>query len=167
MGRLKLPRGERPVTASGAPPDGQSMGSNRSRGRNYSVYSVYVIELDAAACRDGTWKGCLYVGETGLRPEERLARHKAGGRTSAGVVRRYGIRLRPDLTRGIGPFPTRVEAQAAEARLAEELRLKGYAVFGGQGRTFALGRREQATSWDSAKAPASLPLRAGARGWRT
>jgi hypothetical protein len=149
------------MTTSGASQGRQPERNNQSRGRQYSVY---VVELDSAACRGGTWKGCLYVGETGLHPQERLARHKAGGRTSAGVVRRHGIRLRPGLTRGIGPFRTREEAEAAEARLAEKLRLRGYAVFGGQGRTFAFRRREKAT--DSAKARVSLPPRASARGRR-
>jgi hypothetical protein len=96
---------------------------------------VYVVELAADAGR-AAGRGCLYVGETALVPEERFAKHRAGGRTAARVVRRYGVRLRPDLTRGVGPFATRAEAEAAEAALAAKLRRRGYVIFGGQGRTF-------------------------------
>lgn len=37
-------------------------------------------------------KPCVYVGMTGLTPEERCANHKAGIK-AASVVKRYGIRL--------------------------------------------------------------------------
>jgi len=39
---------------------------------------------------------CLYVGMTGLTPEERFANHKAGTKAAA-VVKRYGLRLLPEL----------------------------------------------------------------------
>jgi hypothetical protein len=106
-------------------------------------YSVYVVELSPQACRSPSAAGCVYVGETGLDPVERLARHKAGARTSSAVVHRFGLELRPDLSEGIGPFATRDEATAAEAQLASALRRRGFTVFGGQGRTF--GADMQAT----------------------
>ena len=41
-------------------------------------------------------KPCVYVGLTGLRPVERFANHKAGIKAAA-VVKRYGLRLLPEL----------------------------------------------------------------------
>ena len=70
-----------------------------------------------------------YVGMTGLSPEERLANHKAG-KKSAGVVKRFGVRLVPRLYAHLNPM-TYQEAVEAEPRLAEELRARGYQVFGG------------------------------------
>ncbi len=100
-------------------------------------YAVYVIELDTAAAPSSD-RLPLYVGETALSPELRFARHREGGRTASRVVHQFGIRLRADLSAGVGPFATREEAAAAELRLAENLRSRGFVVFGGQGRTFQL-----------------------------
>jgi hypothetical protein len=102
---------------------------------NPGKFNVYVIELDADASAN-CGRGCLYVGETSLTPEERWERHKAAGRTASKHVARFGRRLRPDLSVGIGPFTSRAQAEQAEAELAAELRREGYVVFGGQGRTF-------------------------------
>ena len=66
---------------------------------------------------------------TGLTPEERFANHKAGVK-DAGVVRRFGERLVPRLYAHLNPM-TYEEAAAAEPRLAEELRSRGFQVFGG------------------------------------
>ena len=93
------------------------------RGRHYSVYVVYLRNPR----RDG--KAGYYVGMTGLAPEERLANHKAGVK-AAGVVRRFGERLVPRLFQHLNPM-TYDEAVAAEPRLAEELRQRGFQVFGG------------------------------------
>ena len=83
-------------------------------------YSLYVIELSREALGESRFatrnpepredKPCVYVGQTGLSPEERFAQHK------------YGLRLRPMLVANHGPCETRAEAEAAEAALAERLR---------------------------------------------
>jgi hypothetical protein len=99
-------------------------------------YSVYVVELSRDAGTQSKARGCVYVGETGLTPEERFSRHMKGGRTSSPKVFRHGVRLRPDLSFGFGPYETRDEALAAEAALAAKLRSEGYEVFGGQGTPF-------------------------------
>jgi hypothetical protein len=98
-------------------------------------YFVYVIELDQAADPKSK-RRCVYVGETGLMPEDRFQKHKEGGRTSRPVVRKHGIALRPDLCTGIGPFEARSEALAAERALGNKLRARGFRVFGGQGEPF-------------------------------
>ena len=69
-------------------------------------HSVYVVLLDPAAGRlravratiakRDFKKPCLYVGMTGLTPEERFANHKAGVK-AASVVKRYSLRLLPEL----------------------------------------------------------------------
>ncbi|RPJ69983.1 MAG: hypothetical protein EHM24_16960 [Acidobacteria bacterium] len=99
-------------------------GSERvERGRHYSVYVVYLRDPR----RDG--KAGYYVGMTGLTPDERFANHKAGVK-AAGVVRRFGERLVPRLYEHLNPM-TYAEALDAEPRLADELRERGYQVFGG------------------------------------
>lgn len=95
------------------------------------TYSIYVIELS----RDCVTMPCalapVYVGQTAHTPEERFAQHKAGGRLAAGTPHRYGMKLRYDLMRGIGPFATRDEAEAAEQRVAAALERRGHRVFWG------------------------------------
>lgn len=72
-------------------------------------------------------KPALYVGMTGLTPEIRFERHKYGIKDNA-YVRRYGVRLRPDLYAELNPLPYK-EAQRMEQVLARELRNDGYAVW--------------------------------------
>lgn len=94
-------------------------------------YRVYVIELDPAASREARpGQTCLYVGETADSPEERFAEHKRGHRASR-VVRRFGVRLRPDIYRLFPVVRTREQSRALEAKVAARLRLQGYVVFGG------------------------------------
>src|SRR5512135_3142000 len=79
---------------------------------------VYVVELDPAVAkirsvlkdnpdRDPA-KACVYVGMSGLKPEERFANHKAGHKASR-IVKRCGERLVPRLYAHLNPM-TREEA---------------------------------------------------------
>ena len=101
------------------------------------TFSVYVIELDDAVCHRSdcasrlSGKPHVYVGETGQTPEERFAEHLEGGFTAAPAVYGHGVRLRPRLYRNWGPYETREESCAAEARLAERLRGRRFCVRGG------------------------------------
>jgi len=72
---------------------------------------------------------CVYIGMTGLTPEERFANHKAGIKAAA-VVTRYGIRLLPELYAHLNPMPFDAATQM-ESDLAEDLRRVGYTVTGG------------------------------------
>ena len=74
-------------------------------------------------------KLCLYVGMTGLTPEERFANHKAGIK-AAYVVKRYGLRLLPEFYAHLNPMPFAAAVQM-EKDLAEDLRRAGYTVTGG------------------------------------
>jgi len=102
-------------------------------------HNVYVVLLDPAAVRrravraanpgrDST-KPCVYVGMTGLVPEKRFANHKQGIK-AAPVVKRYGLRLLPELYAHLNPMPYEAAAQM-EQDLAEDLRRAGYTVTGG------------------------------------
>ncbi len=108
--------------------------SARSWSRGH--HSVYAIELDRAgwknrAFRDrnpgGAAGDCLYIGVTGLTPEARFARHRAGTQSSR-LVHAHGIRLRLDLVEGFSRLPYRI-AVDMEPRLAAWLRAQGFAVW--------------------------------------
>ena len=71
----------------------------------------------------------MYVGMTGLAPEERFANHKAGIKDAA-LVKRYGVRLLPELYAHLNPMPLEAAVQM-EKDLAEDLRRAGYMVTGG------------------------------------
>ena len=102
-------------------------------------HSVYVALLDPAVGRlrkvrlenpqRDSKKPCLYVGMTGLTPEERFANHKAGVK-DAYVVQRYGIRLLPELYAHLNPMPFEAAVEM-EKDLAGDLRQEGYTVTGG------------------------------------
>ena len=102
-------------------------------------HNVYVVLLDPAAGkirsvradnpRSDPKKPCVYVGMTGLTPEERFANHKAGTK-AASVVKRHGLCLLPELYEHLNPMPFEAAAQM-ERDLAQDLRRAGYTVTGG------------------------------------
>lgn len=95
-------------------------------GRDGRFY-VYVVEL----ARPGNPSNpSVYVGSSALPPEERFRRHKQGGVPTSGMVRRQGIRLRPDLYRNMNPLTSRADARDAELGLRHALEGRGYRVFG-------------------------------------
>ncbi len=102
-------------------------------------YHVYVVQLQNEVAdipkvkrlnpeRDPE-KPCVYVGMTGLKPQQRLEKHRAGYKSSR-FVEKYGVRLMPELYEDLNPL-TYDEAVVAEAGLARRLRAEGYAVLGG------------------------------------
>jgi len=74
-------------------------------------------------------KPCVYVGMTGISPKKRFENHKAGYKAS-GYVKKYGIRLMPELYEDLNPL-LYDEAVIAEQGLARRLRAVGYTVVGG------------------------------------
>lgn len=102
-------------------------------------HNVYVVLLKSAAGRLRKLRAenpnsdpampCVYVGMTGLTPEERFANHKAGIK-DAPVVRRHGVRLLPELYEHLNPMPFEAAVQM-EMDLADDLRRAGYTVAGG------------------------------------
>jgi hypothetical protein len=101
-------------------------------------HNLYVIELrpqifdleSRFAERNPQWrpgKLCVYVGMTGLSPEERFQKHLRGEK-DAWSVHKYGQRLLPDLYRHFNPLPYDL-ARVMEPELARQLREQGYGVW--------------------------------------
>jgi hypothetical protein len=99
--------------------------------RATATYTVYVIELSRDCITEPCALAPLYVGQTAHAPEHRFAQHKAGGKLAAGKPHRHGLKLRYDLMKGIGPFRSRREAEAAERAVADALMRRGHRVFWG------------------------------------
>jgi predicted GIY-YIG superfamily endonuclease len=105
---------------------GERVPAKRIRSQLASHHSVYIVYLRNPR---GDGRAGYYVGMTGLTPEQRFANHKAGTK-AARVVQRFGVRLVPKLYAHLNPM-TYLEALAMEKQLAEELRGRGFQVFGG------------------------------------
>ena len=72
-------------------------------------------------------KPCVYVGMTGLTPELRFKRHKAGIKGNRFVLE-YGLQLLPQLFAIYNPMPFDA-ARDMEIELAIGLRDEGYGVW--------------------------------------
>ena len=87
---------------------------------------VYVIELSSAAGRRRDpripW---VYVGSSARDAETRFAQHRRGYK-SARLVKRFSLRLRPDLYEDLPGFRGSRAAQAAEVERARELAGAGF-----------------------------------------
>jgi len=100
-------------------------------------YYVYVVELS-----DQVWNAArfrranpgyqlgqpfVYVGMTGLDPDVRFDKHKAGIQANT-FVRDHGLRLLPALYEKYNPMPYEA-ARAIEVELGIALRARGYGVW--------------------------------------
>jgi predicted GIY-YIG superfamily endonuclease len=102
-------------------------------------YHVYVIELDDRVWNSGKFRRCnpeyvmgkpfVYVGMTGLDPDTRFDKHKAGIQANS-FVTDYGLRLLPALYEKYNPMPYQV-AKEMEVELAIALQAKGLGVWQG------------------------------------
>jgi hypothetical protein len=100
---------------------------------------VYVIELAPQVWNEPKFrkanpehdilKRCVYVGMTGLSPDVRFDKHKAGIQSNR-YVRRYGMRLLPELYEAYNPMPYD-GARDMEVELAISLREQGFGVWQG------------------------------------
>jgi hypothetical protein len=100
-------------------------------------HHVYVVLLDDTVLNEASFlksnpdfqfnKPCVYVGMTGLTPEVRFMRHKAGVKSNRFVLQ-YGLRLLPQLYAVFNPMPYDA-ARDMEIELAIGLREDGYAVW--------------------------------------
>jgi len=104
---------------------------------HHSHYHVYVIELSKDVlyevkfkkCNPDyiTGKPCVYVGMTGLDPDVRFDKHKAGIQSNR-YVKQFGLRLLPNLYEVYNPMPYD-GARDMEVELAIGLREAGYGVW--------------------------------------
>lgn len=100
-------------------------------------YNVYVVELDDRVWNEARFrkanpehrlgKPLVYVGMTGLDPDLRFDRHKAGIQANR-YVREHGLRLLPQLYEVFNPMPY-LAACEMEVELAIGLREAGYGVW--------------------------------------
>jgi predicted GIY-YIG superfamily endonuclease len=74
-----------------------------------------------------TGKPCVYVGMTGLDPDVRFDKHKAGIQSNRYVMQ-YGLHLLPDLYEGFNPM-TYEDACDQEIEIAIDLRSAGFGVW--------------------------------------
>lgn len=109
--------------------------------RRPAHHHVYVVELSRRVLEEPRFlkanphyypllpdsKPCVYVGMTGLQPDERFDKHKAGIKANR-FVREYGLRLLPALYEVYNPMPYEA-AREMEVELAIGLREAGYAVW--------------------------------------
>ena len=100
-------------------------------------HNVYVIELSKDVLLEGRFKKgnpgyvdgkpCVYVGMTGLDPDVRFDKHKAGIQSNR-YAQKFGLRLLPDLYEGYNPM-TCDAAREMEVELGILLREAGFAVW--------------------------------------
>jgi len=100
-------------------------------------HHVYVIELHPDVLQERKFrdanpgyiagKPCVYVGMTGLDPDLRFDRHKAGIQANAYVFK-HGLRLLPDLYEGFNPMRYE-DAVDKEIEVAIDLRSAGFGVW--------------------------------------
>jgi hypothetical protein len=100
-------------------------------------YHVYVVELSKEVLRIARFKRsnpnykpgkpCVYVGMTGLDPDVRFDKHKAGIQSNS-YVQKFGLRLMPDLYELYNPL-TYDEAKSLEVELGIDLRAGGFGVW--------------------------------------
>ena len=110
----------------------------RKRARRHH-HSVYVVELARGVLYERKFqkcnplydpdKPCVYVGMTGLDPDVRFDKHKAGIQSNS-YVRKYGVRLLPALYQAYNPMPYDA-ARDMEVELAIYLREQGFGVWQG------------------------------------
>ena len=101
-------------------------------------YNVYVIELDKEVLISKKFrernphlnprKACFYVGQTTHDPETRFKQHKTGYKANR-FVKKYGLKLVPQIFKKFNPIPKRKNAEFIEKWIAEKLREKGHGVW--------------------------------------
>jgi hypothetical protein len=100
-------------------------------------HHVYVVELSKDVlneprfrkCNPGYIDGkpCVYVGMTGLDPDVRFDKHKAGIQANR-FVTQYGLRLLPDCTRASTPWAMKRRVDR-EIEIGIDLRSAGFGVW--------------------------------------
>ena len=100
-------------------------------------HSVYVVELSKDVLDEPRFrranpnylpgKPCVYVGMTGLDPDVRFDKHKAGIQANR-YVQRFGLRLLPEIYAAYNPMSYDA-ARDMEVELAIDLRDGGYGVW--------------------------------------
>jgi len=131
-----VPRNTKPVLAE--PPHAVSPNATQRKPRTRRHHHhVYVVELADPVWNEASFrkanpdhqlgKPFVYVGMTGLDPDLRFDKHKAGIQANRFVFK-YGVRLLPALYEVYNPMPYEA-AREMEVELAIGLREAGYGVW--------------------------------------
>ena len=117
---------------------GKTTTANRKRKQPAEHYYVYVVLLsDEVLLRKKFLKSnpeyqlgnpCVYVGMTGLDPDTRFDKHKAGVKANA-FVKDYGDRLAMELVDDLKQPMTYEDAKYLEVDVAIRFRERGYGVW--------------------------------------
>jgi hypothetical protein len=131
--------GTAPTATTAEPPPGVPLpysGGMARRAKSHH-YHVYVVELADAVWNEPRFRKAnpghrlgqplVYVGMTGLDPDLRFDKHKAGIQANS-LVREHGVRLLPQLYAVYNPMPYQA-ALEMEVELGIALREKGYGVW--------------------------------------
>jgi hypothetical protein len=117
-------------------PGSSALEMKRQRRFHHSVYVVlladdvrYEPKFKKANPHYRRLKPCVYIGMTGLTPDERFDKHKAGIKANK-FAQRYGVRLLPQLYEVYNPMPYAAACEM-EVELAIGLREEGYGVWQG------------------------------------
>lgn len=88
---------------------------------------VYIILLENVGKQRRGY--ALYIGKTARQPETRFREHQAGNKVSK-YVKKYGVRLLPELFAHLNPMGAS-EATELEVSITEALKKAGVPTFGG------------------------------------
>lgn len=131
-----MSRNSKPVPAESTAAVGPKDSKRYSRTRRHH-HHVYVVELADSVWNEASFrkanpdhqlgKPFVYVGMTGLDPDLRFDKHKAGIQANRFVFQ-YGLRLLPSLYEVFNPMPYEA-AREMEVELAIGLRDAGYGVW--------------------------------------
>lgn len=101
-------------------------------------HHVYVILLDDAVRNHQKFmkanpfykegEPCVYVGMTGLDPDTRFDKHKAGIKANI-YAKNYGLRLMPELVEDLKQPMSYEDARYLEVDVAIKLRERGFGVW--------------------------------------
>jgi hypothetical protein len=119
------------------PPQQRGEAANPMPRKPRAKHHVYVVELDDRVWNSGRFrranpdyhlgKPFVYVGMTGLDPDIRFDKHKAGIQANS-FVQEFGLRLLPALYERYNPMPYD-DARLMEVDLGIALRKAGYGVW--------------------------------------
>jgi len=111
----------------------------KMRSASKHPHNVYVVELSRVVLLEPRFrkanpdydpaKPCVYVGMTGLSPDDRFDKHKTGIKSNK-YVPLYGLRLLPELFEVYNPMPY-AGAREMEVELAIGLKEEGYGAWPG------------------------------------
>ena len=131
-----MSRNSKPVPAVSTSAVGPKHSKRDSRTRRHH-HHVYVVELADSVWNEASFrkanpdhqlgKPFVYVGMTGLDPDLRFDKHKAGIQANRFVFK-YGLRLLPALYEVYNPMPYEA-ARDMEVELGIALREAGYGVW--------------------------------------